>query len=236
MIAQPFNVSEFAQTLITKLTKNDVRDILFYNFFNLDVTGRNTLGDGVLKLGKKDVMNRCHQKLEEIKRKNRVESLTTKLLRELGQDLDMTNNANVDKMVDDARRLISLATKLKLSGTLESIVNDEFDRNDINIQMKSDFMTMKLNFLNRYGKKGDKIKQIKLQKKWDRLQMMNSSRKKKKKKKRYKKKNKRYNVKNRRPLYEYKGPRFRKVSKRSKMRRAKKMENLGESEGSRCKA
>ena len=81
----------------------------------------------------------------------------------------------MDRMVDDAMKLINLASKLKEGGGLEELLNNEIDNNDLeDILMEEDEdeekeMEKRMNFYKRYDEVAEKLKEKKIMDKWNEL-------------------------------------------------------------------
>jgi hypothetical protein len=116
-IAQPFDITEFSQKLITSLNQDDVKDLLFYNFFDLNKfrspgSKLENADNMVLKLGDKDILRRYETKVKKIRMRRKAQRLADKILEDIQEIGAEVADSEVERMVDDAQRLINLASKL----------------------------------------------------------------------------------------------------------------------------
>lgn len=195
---QPFDTKKLAKKLVNSVTSDEIKDLIFYNFFNLDVYNRKAMGDEVLKLGARDVLKLYENRIRDIKKRRRARVIADEIIEEI-EILAEVDNDEVERMVDDALRLIDLASQLKPNDDLRSILDEELDEN---FENDKNFLKLKLDFFKRYGKAGEKLRQRIIDDKWDRVKNVQEKIKKKKRRKSKMKKKKKIK------------PRFRKVSKR----------------------
>lgn len=145
---------------------------------------RKNLGDEVLKLGTKDVAVRYDFKVKEIKRKERARLITDKLIEDIGVYMEDDDN-QIEKMVEDAMRLIELASKVQNKTGLEDLIDVDNDTVMRDLESKNkQYLKVRLDFFGRYGKAGKAIRDKIVLDKWDRIQKLGRKKPKKRKKKR----------------------------------------------------
>lgn len=166
-------------------------------------------GEDFIKLGNRDVAVKYELKVRQIKRKERAQMITEKIIEDIGIYMDEDDN-EIEKIVEDAMKLIELASKVHSGSVLERLVNVDFDTVEKDLKLdNNEFMKVRLDFFQRYGKKGSSIKDKIVLDKWDRIQRLakeKSNKLKLKKKKKVKKRKKKRNSKYGNNLF----PRYRK--------------------------
>ena len=92
------------------------------------------------------------------------------------------NESDIDRLVDDAMKLITLAGKIKGDGALEEILRNEIGKqfyDEIVTQTDSgdNILKLKLNFYNRYEGIAQKLKDQLITDKWNNLKKAEEERK-----------------------------------------------------------
>lgn len=159
-VTQPLNIKQFTDKLVEGLTQEDVKDILFYNFFDLN----RFRASGVLSLGKKDVLQRYETKLKQVYAVRNANLLGDQVLEEMQLFSADMNETDIDRIVDDAMKLIKIASRIKEGGNLEDILKGDVDKKfydmliDESENPEQNQLKLKLNFYNRYHGIAQQIK------------------------------------------------------------------------------
>ena len=201
--------------MVHKLNQSEIKQMIFYNFFELDRTNRGAEGDLKLKKNKDNgALEKYQQMVQEKRSAERVKKLVWKLIHELEDLRDSEIQGNLEKMVDDANKLIDLASEVILKGDLEKLLDDQ-TLSLLGIGMDD---LSRINFLSRYGINGDQVRELVIMKKWERIKRQRSMRKRRKKSKNSKKKSKKG-----RPRYVRESKRVSRIQN-SKKRKGKKLD------------
>ena len=97
-------------------------------------------------------------------------------------------DSDVERMVDDAMKLINLASKLQEDGGLAEILENEIGKNHLNdllmeerSEINGGLMSLRVNFFNRYDGAADKLRDKLIDQKWNDIKEVVALKKKDKK-------------------------------------------------------
>lgn len=101
-----------------------MKDILFYNFFDLNRFRTH----GHLDLGSRDILARYESKARQAYVSRNAQQLGDQILEDMQFYASDANETDIDRIVDDAMKLINLASKIKEDGALEDILKNEIGK------------------------------------------------------------------------------------------------------------
>lgn len=164
-VKNPLDIREFSQTLMSDLPPEHILDLLFYNFYDLDILNRVGLGDEVLKLGHKDPLALY---LHRLKLKEAGQGLLEGGI-DLKQAIINEDEQKINDIVKEALKLVELAEK---EGDQQEFFLDQEE-----IQPMQSYDIGLLNFESKYGKVGMIIKEAVFgsKKKWKRIHRLQQS-------------------------------------------------------------
>jgi len=110
-VKNPFDCREFTQTLMSDLAPEHVLDLLFYNFFDLDIYNKNATGDGILTLGNKDALTLYAHKRRLKEMQENCDVIAAELKKETCM-LEGEEQENLEAIVSKAIELMHMADTL----------------------------------------------------------------------------------------------------------------------------
>lgn len=142
-------MGEFVQTLMSDLDAEEILDILFYNFYDLDRFNRAELGDGVLFLGNRDPIQKYMQRKMQKAVANELHDAVDVIKNEGSQ----MNEETLQEMLDKALKLVEMSDSLKYHPIFNPITENEKDEIQQHIQ------NLTIDFEKKYGLIGKKLQQ-----------------------------------------------------------------------------
>lgn len=146
-VAKPHDMGEFVQTLMSDLEPQEILDILFYNFYDLDRFNRAEMGDGVLFLGMRDPIHKYMQRKLKKAEQGELEAVVDTIKHD-GSHID---EETLEEILKNALKLVEMADQLKY----HPIFNPISDEERIELQRKLDEET--IDFQKKYGLIGKKL-------------------------------------------------------------------------------
>lgn len=157
------------------MSKEQIKDLLFYNFFNLDKFRRTESGYSLLKLKSSNVLteiDKIHKEQTGVEQSN---AILDKIMEDV-KDLEDINRNDIDDIVAHAKKLIKKATNLQEINDLDLFLESELlkitdDRTDI-------FLKHRLDIYKKYGDLEQTVSDNIINQKWKKIQTIAKIRKK----------------------------------------------------------
>lgn len=146
-MAKSHDMGEFVKTLMSDLDPQELLDILFYNFYDLDRFNRAEMGDGVLFLGMRDPIHKYMQRKLKKGEQGDLEAAVD-IIKHEGAEMD---EETLEEMLQKALKLVEMADQLKYHPIFNPITEEE----KIDLQKQIDEQT--IDFQKKYGLIGKKL-------------------------------------------------------------------------------